>query len=281
MKKFKLAKKNKIIYSVLFLLFFLLLHWLKLLSPVENFFVKSISSVGKKIYSINTLFSGKNEINEDELSENNKFLKSEKEKLRLLTETSRLKMIEEENSKLRKILDLSEKSNFELITSRVLANNLYDTSGSYFSGRIIVDKGSEKGIEEGQVVLNEDGSVIGKVLAVKKHLSQICLITNDSCRLAVAIQNSNKTIGVVQGNMDLTLKMDFIPQTEKITQGDIVVTSGLEPLVPSGIFVGVVEEMKKNNNDLWQMAIIKTFFNTNDLKIISIVLPEKNSFYDP
>lgn len=99
------------------------------------------------------------------------------------------------------------------------------------------------------------------------------MTNNSDCKLAATILGDTKTNGITAGDLGLTIKMDFIPQTVIIKPGDLVVTSGLEDAIPRGLVIGKVSTVTKESNDLWQSAVIEPLINPDDLIIISVLLP--------
>ncbi|MBU2416305.1 rod shape-determining protein MreC, partial [Patescibacteria group bacterium] len=69
----------------------------------------------------------------------------------------------------------------------------------------------------------------------------------------------------------LTIKMDFIPQNKRINNEDIVITSGLEKNIPKGLVIGKITRINKNNNEVWQNAIIEPLADLDNLIIVSVL----------
>ena len=138
---------------------------------------------------------------------------------------------------------------------------------------IIIDKGSRDGVSPGLAIVNGQGIIIGKVAEVKENISQVNLTNNSKCKLAATILNQEKTSGIAEGELGLTIKMKFIPQESEVAVGDIIVTSGLEQAIPRGLVIGKVTQVEKENNDIWQLATIESLVNTQDLVIVSVLIP--------
>ena len=151
------------------------------------------------------------------------------------------------------------------ISSRALAGDANQT--------VTLDRGSADGLSAGLPVVSGTGLLIGKIVETKDHLSSACLVTSSRCQFAATVENQNKTIGLTKGELGLTIKMDFIPQTEVINRGELVVTSGLEQNVPRGLVLGKISQVQKLNKELWQTATIEPLVNLNDLVIASVILP--------
>ena len=148
------------------------------------------------------------------------------------------------------------------------------------SRSVVIDKGLRDGLFAGLAVVSfvgpgdsSQGVIIGKIVNVKDNLAEIYLVTNKNCKLAAAILGEEKTSGIVTGELGLTSKMEFIPQTENIKEGDLVATSGLEQNIPRGLVIGRVTKVIKENNEVWQSATIEPQIDLDSLSVISVLLP--------
>ena len=138
---------------------------------------------------------------------------------------------------------------------------------------IMIDKGKHDGLYPGLAVVSSEGIIVGKIVEVKDEISEVFLSNNSECKLAATLLNESKTSGITEGDLGLTIKMNFIPQDIDIKIGDIVVTSGLEQPIPRGLVIGSVLGVDKENNELWQTATIEPLLDAGALTIVSVILP--------
>ncbi len=271
------AKRYVILLAVVGLLIFL--HFSNLLLPVESFINNYTRPILTSFYSFSSKFriTYNQRTNKTDLAERVKQLENQVNQL--IGENVELKMAETENQFLRQQLKfLSTNQSKYQIANIVSRGELSETAKS--SQTILIDKGIADGIVTGLAVVSPNileadsqGIIIGKVGSVKQHLSEINLITNPQCKLAVALLNQSKTNGIIHGELGLTVKMEFIPQTEEVKIGDLIVTSGLEQNINRGLVVGKITEVIKENNDLWQSAVIEPLINLDDLTIVAVLIP--------
>jgi rod shape-determining protein MreC len=270
-------KKYLSVVAIIILL--ILLHYSKLLNPLESFLSSGLRPVFKVFY-----FWGF-AINQTYLKSTEKVdlaveLKNARDTIsRLMAGEARRKFLEEENLTLRKQLNFLAKSEQHYLAANVVSRSEPE-SGAENSGSIIIDRGLKDGLTVGLAVVNVAGSaissqgiIIGKVIKVKDGLAEVCLITDKNCQLAAAILGEKKTSGIVSGELGLTIKMEFIPQTEDIKAGDLVATSGLERNIPSGLVIGRVAKVIKGNNQVWQSAVIEPQTDLAALSVVLILLP--------
>lgn len=173
---------------------------------------------------------------------------------RASAENARLRLAVEEVDELKSALAYRERFNDALLAARVISSAQDPIDAS-----ILIDRGSDDGVREGQAVIVGDGILIGKVAEVGTHTSRIRLLTDSKSAVAVAVQTSEGTLGVLQGDRGLSLRIALIPQNEILTPGDVVITSGLEPGIRRGLLVGTVEKIGRDNQDPFQTASILPF----------------------
>ncbi|MCX6796258.1 MAG: rod shape-determining protein MreC [Candidatus Falkowbacteria bacterium] len=194
------------------------------------------------------------------------------ERNKLIEANANLQKTTEENEILRQQLGFFARSKFHYVVSNVISRGDL-TSTTKLPETITIDKGTKDGIYKGLAVVSGDGIIVGKVVETKEEMAEVNLTNNDYCKLAATVFNDSKTDGITEGELGLTMKMSFIPQSAVIKQGDLVVTSGLEEAIPRGLVIGKVLEVKSESNDMWQTAVIEPLVNPDDLIIVSVVLP--------
>ena len=273
MKNFKIFKKS-VVLPVIVILFLILLHYIGILTPVESFIARGMHPVTSRFYSwgmnIKSVFDDHS--TKEELKIEVKELREEVNELK--AEKAQLRYIEKENEQLRKYLKFFQEKDIKKKMARVISRGEFLNSEEN-TERIMVNKGSKDGIKEKGAVINDQGIVVGKVAQVKPSTAEITLTTNKECELAATIQNKSRTMGITQGELGLTIKMRFIPQTEEISSGDKVVTSGLEKNIPGGLLIGEVKKVNSSSNEVWQTAIIEPLAEMNELTIVSVVTKEQ------
>jgi len=267
----KLKRKNPFLILIAIFLLALFLHSVRVLQPVERLFFKAIRPISNDLYlwgsNISASYAERQE--KDELLREVSVL--HQEVVALATDKAHYQEVLAENEKLRQQLDFSSNNSFTTILANVIAKE-----GSFIAEEnrdLIIDKGHRSGLSEGLAVLSDGGVVIGKVVSVSEESARICLTTTPGCKLAVALQNEAHTQGLSDGRLGLTIEMNYIPQLEKITQGDIVITSGLSSEIPRGLVVGKVVDVESESNEVWQSAVIEPIVNFNNLTIVSVVIP--------
>lgn len=176
--------------------------------------------------------------------------------------------LRDENELLRAELGFVQRAGVDSIAASVLAKSI-----SHAVSRLVIDRGTNDGVQLGAAVVTGEGIYVGKVTDVGKHSATVSALTDPSHSVAVSLLNKSRTIGVATGSIGDLLQIDFIPTDEVIAQNDLVVTSGLEDLIPSGLMVGVVNTVTELTGSPFQQAIVEPLSDMRRLSSVLILSP--------
>ena len=136
---------------------------------------------------------------------------------------------------------------------------------------LTINRGSKDGIRRGQGVRNAEG-VVGIVRTVGRNYSVVLPIinthTNLSCRFA-----KNDYIGTLQwdGKDSRFAQLADVAAHMVVNTGDTIITSGLSPVFPEGIPVGIVESSMLKEGDSYYTIRVRLHTNFKRLKYVEIV----------
>ena len=201
-----------------------------------------------------------------------------KENQILKSNIEKMESIEAENTELRQELEnLKEELNidyvltdYDYLNATVISRNSF-----YWYNLLTIDKGSHNGIEEGMVVINSTG-LIGKITNVSTFSSDVKLITTNDTnnKISVTITNGDSRLtGVINGYSfeEGFLKVEGISNTATVNVGDLVYTSGLGGVFPSGILVGRVENITTDVYDLSKIINVKPSAKFDDINYVTVL----------
>jgi rod shape-determining protein MreC len=145
-----------------------------------------------------------------------------------------------ENQHLRQLLGMRENLRREVIGAEILFAHR-----DPFTRRVVVDKGSQHGVQLGAAVLDQAG-VVGQVTRVFAWLSEVTLVTDKEQAIPIQVLRSGLR-GVTFGiGYDGTLELRFMPVNADIQNGDLLVTSGIDGTYPPGLPVAEVSNIERN-----------------------------------
>jgi len=268
----KLKRNNPlVIFAVVFgLLIFL--YVLGLLRPLEDVLLKFIQPVSGRFYFLSNRFENSygQQLEKEELLQ--KISDLENEIAQIVIEDARYQEIADENRKLRTQLNFISENNFKVVVANIVSKEGI-TSSLENERNIVLDKGTKDGLQVGLGVLSEEGVIVGKIVEVRENSALACLSTSRGCQFPASLQNEQRTQGITNGQLGLTIVMNYIPQLEKIVAGDTVITSGLGENIPRGLVIGRVTSVRSESNDVWQTATIEPLLNFNNLTVVSVIVP--------
>lgn len=171
--------------------------------------------------------------------------------LELATAAQRTAALQEENKRLRGLLDMRER----IATPSLAAEILY-AARDPFSRKVMIDRGQLGGIEAGRPVADHVG-IIGQVTRVYPWLSEVTLIT-DKSQLVPVLNVRTGLRAVMSGTGDEgRLELRFIPLTADFQPGDQLVTSGIDGTYPPGLPVAEVTDVQRDTAFLFASIACK------------------------
>jgi rod shape-determining protein MreC len=147
--------------------------------------------------------------------------------------------LELENQRLRALLDMKQR---QTVGGQV-AEILY-AARDPFARKVILDKGTQQDISDGQVIVDEIG-VVGQVTRVFPLLAEVTLITDKEQAVPVQILR-NGLRSVLFGSGDGNLELRFLAANADVREGDTLVTSGLDGIYLAGLPVATVKHVNRD-----------------------------------
>ncbi len=145
----------------------------------------------------------------------------------------RFEQLEQENTRLRELLQMSQRVGVKSIAAEILYN-----APDPFARKVILDRGAQQGVEAGLAVVDAQG-VIGQVSRVHPIQSEVTLLTDREQAIPVSVVR-NGVRGVLYGNGRGTLEMRHALADVDLQPGDQLVTSGLDGVFVPGLPVATV-----------------------------------------
>lgn len=145
-----------------------------------------------------------------------------------------------ENRHLRQLLEMKERAE----QTSTVAEILY-VGRDPFSRKVVIDKGSSQGIEEGAAVLDDTG-LIGQVTRALPWMAEIALISDREQVVPVQVVRNGLRAAVFGVGYDGALDLRFMPVNTDVENGDLLVTSGIDGVYPAGLPVALVSNIERN-----------------------------------
>ncbi|MGB3292703.1 MAG: rod shape-determining protein MreC [Phormidesmis sp.] len=142
--------------------------------------------------------------------------------------------LENQNQKLRELIDYEEGSKLEKTTSAAIIGR----SADHWWQQITVNKGTQANVKVGDIATGP-GGLVGRVTVVTPHTARILLLSDPTSQIGVKVSRSRST-GYIQGQSGVQATMKFFDKAPDVKPGDVIVTSSFSQLFPSGVPIGRV-----------------------------------------
>jgi rod shape-determining protein MreC len=205
----------------------------------------------------------------------------------LAAQASRL---ERENTRLRELLK-GERTTYEYgPLAQVVA-----PVGDQFTERIVINVGTEDGVEPDKPVVIGENTLVGRTTEVSKHTAQVMLVTDQIFKAGVRIippaefdpasgelspavtaEEVSYGQGLLQTNLEGYLGVNYVGLSSRAEAGDFVVTSGRagdkELLFPPGLYVGTVESSSSQDIEQFKNIVVDPAVNADDVEEVRVIV---------
>jgi rod shape-determining protein MreC len=196
----------------------------------------------------------------------------ERARAQLLKGAMRSNQVEQlaiENAQLRKLLGLGPKMG----SSAKAAEVLYDAPDP-FSRKVIIDQGSINNVALGSPVIAADG-LIGQVTRVHVNVSEVTLLTHrDHATPVLNVRTGVRSVAFghpsTQGDY---IELRFMAGNADIAVGDVLTTSGIDGVYPSGLAVAKVEKIERRADSAFARIYCTPLANPMGSQQVLVIKP--------
>ena len=185
----------------------------------------------------------------------------------LTAENLKMRQSEGDLKRLRSLLGYADQ--FSTPTTMAQAVML-DTSGRFKS--MILDRGSNTGIQVNDAVVNANG-LVGRVVLTTKDLAKVQLVTDSNSSVGVLVERTRRQ-GILRGDGAGGAQLYDIPSLADVQPGDNVLTAGIDGIYPKGIPVGVVVKAEKGQ-DLFKTISVKPTVDFGSIEEVIVLHTRK------
>lgn len=178
--------------------------------------------------------------------------------------------LQQENERLKVQLHISEeRPENEMRSAAVIGRDPNDP----FSG-FSIGIGTLSGVSEGDPVITDKG-LVGIVTRAYATTSKVeCLLSENVSVAAVSIDRQES--GLIGCNITMAssglLRLDYLPGSTAITEGDIITTSGAGGVYPADLKIGVVESVEKSETNVSKYAVVRPFEDLASVKEVQVII---------
>ncbi|NMP15708.1 rod shape-determining protein MreC [Thalassotalea sp. Y01] len=181
-----------------------------------------------------------------------------------------LDILKQENDRLRSLLSSPVRDKIDKMVAEIQS-----VDSDPYSHQVVIDRGQNDGLYEGQPVVNDTG-VVGQIRHVGLNNSRVLLITDISHAIPLRVhRNGLRVIARGTGSikqMDVT----HVPNSSDIRVGDTLVTSGLGGKFPEGYPVATVNYVSEDPNKEFAKIRVSPLVEMDKLRYLLLLTPPQS-----
>ncbi len=194
-------------------------------------------------------------------SENDKLKQDREVTLSLKAE---IDILENENDFLRRAAQVSQRSGYSVVDAGIFSLNLAPSGYN-----VLLNKGAEEGITEGDVVVTAEGVLVGKIQKVMQNFSRILFVSDPEFKITAKVMGSG-TSGIARGALIDGMYLDFVVQEDEIKESDTLISTGND-LFPPALIVGTVDYVEANVTQMFKKIRIRPAVKDYQLNRVLVI----------
>lgn len=155
---------------------------------------------------------------------------------RVLELQQRLVELETQNQKLKELLDYAKTQKRKGTVAPIVGR-----SADHWWQQVTLGRGSKNGIKVDSIVMGP-GGLVGRVMSVTPNSSRVLLISDATSRVGAVVSRS-RSMGFMRGQGSNRAVLQFFDKVPDVRRGDVVATSSVSQLFPSGLPLGRIESI--------------------------------------
>jgi len=187
--------------------------------------------------------------------------------MRLSLQLSEYKEILRENIRLRSALGFNQPLGYHLMPAVVIS-----VSGYKMPMSASINQGINDSVFNNNPVINQDG-LVGRISSTTLDFATVQFLTDPSNRVAARVASSRE-MGIVKYKMAGGMILDNFPLHGSIVVGDTVISSGLGGVYPSGLIVGYVTEVERDETEPFCHVKLTPAVNFHSVEEVFVLMTE-------
>ncbi|GEM_PF-4103686 len=190
---------------------------------------------------------------------------------------ARVHVLELENAELRSLAQLPAPVGYRALGVEIIGRRSDERGITY-----LINRGQRDGIVRGQPVVvgitdnnstNQAGMIIGVVSEVADTTANFSATTSPFTTLAAEILGRERVHVLAQGEFNLAIRLQLLPDGVNTQQGDLVVTSNLAEGIPAGLLIGSLSSVERETGELFSTAIVVPPLAPERFKFAAVLSP--------
>jgi rod shape-determining protein MreC len=180
-----------------------------------------------------------------------------------------------ENAQLRDLLKISKALDMKVLPARITGRD-----PSNFAWELGIDAGTRDGVRIGMPVVasaSGTGALAGTIVHASDASALVRFIV-DTRSSVIAVDQRTRALGEITGQLGGQLLFVKVPVTERLAEGDTVVSAGLslapgaQSSYPKGLLIGRIRAVETDANALTQTGFVRPAVDPRAIERVLVVL---------
>lgn len=193
----------------------------------------------------------------------NEALKRELQQLQVRLQEERAQAQRAEN--FRQLLELRDRAGVDTVAAEVIAG-----PATIEFRDMTIDKGTADGVQRDMAVISPAG-VVGRVHLSGQRAARVQMLIDFNAAAGAMIERT-RAQGLVVGQGS-ALRLDYVPSTADVRQGDLVVTSGIDKIYPKGFVIGTIESVGRGDGTYHEIVVKPSVDFTRLEEVLVVTTP--------
>lgn len=217
----------------------------------------------------------------DQLRQENQKLRAENDELE--AEARAAEELRRENEEFTALLQLRNGLDYRTTAAAVIARESSDVRRT-----VVIDRGSDDGLEVGDIVITRGGALAGRIVDLGPTFAHIALIS-DSTSTVIGQLSAAGVLGKVTGTGQERgeLVMSDVDATAEVTDGEEVFTAGIElgggirSPYPKGLLIGRVVDVVHDPNEVVQTVFLEPASPLDRIEYVLVITDYEGGITGP
>ncbi len=169
-----------------------------------------------------------------------------------------------EAQRLKKLLSITDRYQYHFTAVRVIGREQ-----ATLSRTVLINKGSSDGLKNGMPVMAYPG-LIGRLIDVSRNVSRVLLFIDENSHVDAIVQR-NRIQGIISGAGFRGMTLKYIPKTQDVQKGDVIISSGMGGIFPKGWLIGQVISVDRQSDGLFLKIDVAPFVDLSKLEELLIL----------
>lgn len=174
-----------------------------------------------------------------------------------------------ELERLRELLQLKEQhSDYKLIDGYIISRGSVDWNSS-----LTINRGSDHGLAVGMCAITSNGEVVGLISEVGKNYAVVKTIMDSSLQISSIVAStgySGMVVGGYHSGLENMLRMEYLPASAILKNGDQVVTAG-STMFPRNLVLGRIVDASYTETGVAKYAVLDPAADITGLEQVFVI----------